>query len=38
MKMEGAFIHHYEKHGVEAHQFQEAFIRCEETLEAYKRL
>lgn len=38
MKMEKAFVHHYLKFGLEEDDFNEAFMRCEQTLEAYKRL
>ena len=36
MKIEKAFLHHYKKFGVDFDQIDEAFMKCEETLEAYK--
>lgn len=38
MKMEGAYLHHYAKFGVDDEHFADTFIRCEETLAAYKSL
>lgn len=36
MRIEKAFIHHYLKFGLTEEDFNDAFLRCEETLEAYK--
>ena len=33
-----AFLHHYERHGLEASDFQVAFARIEELLENYRVL
>ena len=38
MKIERAYLHHYKKFGVDYDQIDEAFMKCEETLEAYKQL
>jgi len=38
MRRDKAFLHHYAKFGVDSEAIDQAFIRCEETLEAYKRL
>ncbi len=38
MRREGAFIHHYEKFGVDREMFDEAFINCENALAEYKAL
>lgn len=38
MKIEKAFLHHYFKFGLEEDDFNDAFMSCEQTLEAYKRL
>ena len=36
MRMEGAFVHHYHKFGVDDGMLDQAFMKCESTLEAYK--
>ena len=36
MRIEKAFLHHYDKFGVDSDTIDQAFIKCEETLEAYK--
>jgi len=38
MRMGRAFLHHYAKFGVDSDVFDQAFLKCEETLEAYQRL
>jgi hypothetical protein len=32
MLRERAYLHHYEKYGVDVNQFEETFMMCEETL------
>ena len=38
MRREGAFLHHYEKFGVDKDMFDEAFLTCESSLANYKAL
>lgn len=38
MRREKAYLHHYEKYGVDADHFDEAFLTCENTLSEYKAL
>ena len=38
MRMEGAYLHHYEKFGTGSDDFDEAFMNCEQTLAAYKNI
>ena len=38
MRKERAYIHHYEKFGVDADHFDEAFLNCENTLAHYQDL
>jgi hypothetical protein len=38
MHQEGAFLHHYDKFGVNKEKFDEAFMTCEATLAEYKSL
>ena len=38
MLQERAFLHHYEKFGVDTEKFHEAFLTCETALAEYKAL
>jgi hypothetical protein len=38
MLKQRAYLHHYEKFGVETNDFEEAFMVCEETLAHYASL
>ena len=38
MLQEKAFLHHYEKFGVNKDKFDEAFLTCETALAEYKNL
>ncbi len=38
MREEKAFLHHYEKYGVDSDYFDEAFLTCESALAEYKSL
>jgi hypothetical protein len=38
MLKERAYLHHYEKFGVDTSTFEEAFMICEETLAHYAAL
>ncbi|XP_029850427.3 tubulin delta chain [Ixodes scapularis] len=35
---EGAFLHHYTRHGLQVEDLADAFVRLEQTLEAYRQL
>jgi len=38
MLKEKAYLHHFEKFGVDEERFREAFMVCEETLAMYQNL
>jgi hypothetical protein len=38
MRKEGAYIHHYNKFGVDEVHFDDCFLNCENTLANYKAM